>query len=274
MTTEIVKYKNFVSAAEMDGAYPFVSLDLYGHANEGNANDYTEAVLVLSSEDGYEELKWHEFIENHKNEKEGWQRTMSNTLSLLKNAQCIIDNAEKRISDQEVRIAHLEKQATIDDLTGIQNRRGFYEEFTRELNRCERSISSGGLLVLIDLDNFKSINDTYGHQAGDACLRLVASELQDHIRVMDVAARLGGDEFVLLLSNTTKAKAASRAQTLAWRLNHLSMAWYGEEIPVRASLGLRSFEAGDSVDRIFNDADMHLYSNKKAGKAKKEQIIL
>jgi diguanylate cyclase (GGDEF)-like protein len=195
------------------------------------------------------------------------QRMMNATFALLKKAQIMLDRAEEKIAIQETRLVYLEELATTDELTGLKNRRGFLETFIRELDRCDRGQSCGGLLVLIDLDNFKNVNDQFGHLAGDACLRLVGRTLQSEVRKMDVAARLGGDEFVLLLSNTTKHSAARRAQELAWRLNNLSMAWYGEEIPVQASLGLKDYSSGDCVDSVFNDADMRLYSNKKMKEA-------
>lgn len=195
-------------------------------------------------------------------EDEALQRTLSNTIALLKQAYLMIELAEEKILLQNKRIAQLERVATTDELTGLANRRGFYDAFVRELDRCDRGLSNGGLLILIDLDNFKSANDTYGHLAGDACLRLIGRTLFNEVRAMDVAARLGGDEFVLLLSNTTKCEAAKRAQELAARLNNLAVAWYGEEIPVRASLGLRSFAAGDKAHKIFNEADLELYENK------------
>lgn len=211
-----------------------------------------------------------EKLEEHAREKDGWERSMSATLALLKQAHNMIEKAEDTIFTQEQRIRQLEKVATTDELTGMLNRRGFYDAFTGELDRCTRGLVKGGLLVLIDLDNFKMINDTYGHLAGDAALRLVGRTLKNEIRAMDCAARLGGDEFVLLLSHTTKRDAATRAQNIGWKLNNLSLAWYGEEIPVRASLGLKDFGAGDKADMIFNAADAGLYEQKEARKNRTE----
>ncbi|MBU0860218.1 MAG: GGDEF domain-containing protein [Alphaproteobacteria bacterium] len=194
--------------------------------------------------------------------QDGAHRLVSNTMALLDYANRLIEAAEQHIAAQESRIEQLTTLSITDELTGLRNRRGFYESFMAELDRCDREQSIGGLMVLIDLDNFKAINDTHGHPAGDACLRLVARTIADQVRAMDTTARLGGDEFVILLSNTTKGDAAKRAQTLAWQLNNLALAWYGEEIPVRASLGLKSFGAGDSADKIFSAADLQLYATK------------
>ena len=196
----------------------------------------------------------------------------STTMHLLRQAQKSLETAQARIREQEERIAHLEQIATTDELTGICNRRGFFTQFYKELDRATRGQSEGGLLILIDLDNFKAINDTYGHQAGDAALKLVAATLSADIRLMDTAARLGGDEFVLLLANTDRIKAAARARDLIGRLNALSLIWLGAEIPVRASLGLREYVSGDTAERIFGDADTAMYESKLGNKFLKTEV--
>lgn len=212
-----------------------------------------------------------EVLDQHALDKEGWERSTAATLALLKQAHHMIEQAEDTIFTQAQRIRHLETVATTDELTGMLNRRGFYDAFHADLDRCNRGLIKGGLMVLIDLDNFKNINDTYGHLAGDAALRLVANTLKAEIRAMDSAARLGGDEFVLLLSHTNKRDAAARAQSIGWKLNNLSLVWNGEEIPVRASLGLKEFVAGEAADTIFNAADKGLYQQKEARKRSKEE---
>lgn len=207
----------------------------------------------------------------HDAERESWLRTMGVSISLLGHASARIEQADARIAELQKRIELLEQQATHDELTGILNRRGFFEAFTQELGRVERGYSGGGLLILIDLDNFKMINDTYGHQAGDAALRLVGKTLSGGSRSMDICARLGGDEFVLLLANTEREKALARAQNLIKQLNSLSLVWYGAEIPVRASLGLKDYRGGETPESIFGEADAHLYNEKRGSKALSSQ---
>jgi diguanylate cyclase (GGDEF)-like protein len=194
-------------------------------------------------------------------------------IQLLRQAEKSLRAAQERISEQEERIRLLETLATTDELTGLANRRGFFEMFHKELDRAGRGQSEGGLLILIDLDNFKAINDTYGHQAGDAALKLVAATLSADIRLMDTAARLGGDEFVLLLANTDRTKAAARARDLVRRLNALSLVWMGVEIPVRASLGLRDYKGGDTAERIFGDADAAMYETKLGNKLMDQEAV-
>ncbi len=280
MTTEIINQREILTAAALSTGTALANLTLpaiktktrsrkngAGARPEGFKTEYKagDAQLLHKS--------LSESLEQHAREKDGWERSMSATMALLKQAHGMIEHAEDVIFHQEKRIRELEKVATTDELTGMLNRRGFYDAFTGDIERCNRGLIKGGLLVLIDLDNFKNINDTYGHLAGDAALRLVGRTLKNEIRAMDAAARLGGDEFVLLLSHTTKGDAASRAQNIGWKLNNLSLAWNGEEIPVRASLGLKGFGPGDTAEIIFNAADEGLYEQKeirKGGKASAE----
>gem|GEM_PF-516932 len=254
---------------------PLISRDVQDEVNA--LSDIQNTVASLSSiiSDSGVPANLQDILKHHAQERDGWKRGTAATIALLHHACSLVEKAEATIQSQNERIAVLENISMTDELTSLTNRRGFLAQFMQELDRCDRDISHGGLLILIDLDNFKSINDNHGHAAGDAALRLVARALSEEIRVMDVAARLGGDEFVLLLSNTTKTKASGRAQQLAWRLNNLSLAWYGDILPVRASMGLRAYGKGDKADMIFNGADSHLYANKalrKNGTKMQEEI--
>jgi diguanylate cyclase (GGDEF)-like protein len=190
-------------------------------------------------------------------------------LDVLRAAYSMIEQAEKTISNQNKRIENLEGLLTTDELTKLANRRGFYEAFRREFDRTNRGQSEGGLLIMIDLDNFKTINDTYGHAAGDAALRLVAEFLRSEIRDMDIAARLGGDEFIVIFPNASKEKAMKRAQLMGLRLNNLSLIWGIHEIRIGASLGLKDYKKGDTLDSIIAGADHGMYINKKNRKEAK-----
>ena len=195
-------------------------------------------------------------------EADGWNRKILTMVAYLRQAYFLLSEAENKIVTQQKKIAILEDLATTDELTSLKNRRGFQEAFLAEIDRSKRGTSKGGLLVMIDLDNFKTINDHHGHPCGDAVLKLVAQTLLNEIRKTDIAARLGGDEFTLLLTNTNKGEAAARAQMIGWKLNNLSLAWYGEIIPVHASVGLKSFGKDDQADSIMHAADTALYTSK------------
>lgn len=187
-------------------------------------------------------------------------------LSLLRSTYEMLEHAEKRIIHQNWRIENLQNLMTTDELTKLNNRRGFLEAFHREIDRTNRGQSEGGLLIMIDLDNFKAINDIHGHPAGDAALRLVAEFLRQEIRDMDIAARLGGDEFIVVFPNASKDRAMKRAQSLGLRLNNLSLIWGGHEIRIGASIGLKDYKKDDTLDTIIAGADHGMYANKRKRK--------
>ncbi len=170
--------------------------------------------------------------------------------------------AQTKLQTQEQRIKSLEQLVYIDDLTGLLNRRAFDSMITKELEQCHRNGTQGGLLVMIDLDNFKAINDSFGHLAGDTCLRAFADTLAASVRSTDSVARLGGDEFAILMVNTDTNSALHRIQQLAWNLNHVTFMWQGYTIAMRASVGVREFTGRETADSIMADADASLYASK------------
>jgi diguanylate cyclase (GGDEF)-like protein len=194
-----------------------------------------------------------------------WRLTKA-ALAAVRNLQDDLGLAKGELIRRQTRIEALERIATTDELTGLTNRRGFMDAFDREMDRTNRGQTQGGLLIMVDMDNFKAINDTYGHGAGDEALRLAAQSLQAHIRRMDMAARLGGDEFVLLFSNADPVGAVDRAQKLARKLNSLTLKFDGNRIPVRASLGIQRYAKGDSIETIFSKADALMYKAKEERK--------
>jgi len=159
----------------------------------------------------------------------------------------------------------VQRQATTDELTGLANRRRFMELFAAEIDRAERS---GGTvaLVLADLDDFKRINDRFGHHVGDDALRRFAELLAAELREGDVGGRLGGEEFGILLPEADLEGALA----VAGRIRRAVAEAYlfpGEGIRVRftVSLGVAGY-AGDAADALFRRADVALYRAKASGK--------
>jgi diguanylate cyclase (GGDEF)-like protein len=173
----------------------------------------------------------------------------------LRHAECII-------REQEERIRALEALTLTDELTGVANRRGFNNAFHRELSLARRDEGRSGVVVMIDLDGFKQINDTYGHQAGDAYLRAVAQALAEFVRSSDLVARLGGDEFALLLTDIDEKDGARRLARLEQMFNSRSMLWEGRRLVLRASFGMAPYTGGDSVETVTEAADIRLYAHK------------
>jgi diguanylate cyclase (GGDEF)-like protein len=200
-------------------------------------------------------------IKEVKKEKQTFDKT-----ALLKTAYKMLRQAERNLALKEERIQSLQEILTIDELTGLTNRRGFFHAFEAELDRTNRGENEGGLLLLVDLDYFKMINDTYGHLAGDEALRTVSNYLSSTIRPMDVAARLGGDEFIILMPNANISKAMQRARKIGNALNDLSFDWGEDTVHIHASIGLKEFVRGDTIETIIEQADRGLYEDKKQRK--------
>jgi diguanylate cyclase (GGDEF)-like protein len=174
--------------------------------------------------------------------------------------------AEQTIALREAN-AQLEKLAVSDDLTGIPNRREFERALATEWERAIRSGQALGL-ILLDLDHFKNLNDTRGHQAGDQCLRRIGQVLADTIRGSgDVAARYGGEEFALLLPGTDAPGAAIVAERLRQIIERLRIE-NGPQQVITASFGIASLVPERQVDpnTLVARADRALYAAKRAGR--------
>jgi diguanylate cyclase (GGDEF)-like protein len=170
-------------------------------------------------------------------------------------------DAEQTIADQAQRIRHLENLSNTDELTGLLNRRGFHNALETALANAERH-DDAGVLLMCDLDQFKAVNDTYGHIAGDAVLASVARTIRQNSRRGDQAARIGGDEFAILLPNTPPQRAAHLVAKLEALLNHLVVAWQDHQIPVSASIGYECYGPKSRQRALLFLADRALYRRK------------
>ncbi|MEP6572290.1 MAG: diguanylate cyclase [Gemmatimonadota bacterium] len=170
------------------------------------------------------------------------------------------------ISNARLREA-LKRQSIIDPLTELFNRRYMDETLKRELSRALRQ--SGSLsLVVVDVDHFKAINDTYGHDAGDLVLRSLSLQMKSDIRASDLACRYGGEELVLILPDCDKHAAAIRAEKIRSNIALLRLRQGNQDLgEVTASFGISTFpEDGQSSEALFHAADQALYSAKKMGR--------
>jgi diguanylate cyclase (GGDEF)-like protein len=161
----------------------------------------------------------------------------------------------------------LRRQSTVDALTGLYNRRYFDESFKREIFRAERK-QTPFALVMVDLDHFKRMNDTHGHDAGDLVLQAAARCLQDGIRRSDLACRYGGEEMALLLVECDAASARRCAEAIRAAIAALALEHRGVRLPgVTASFGVAAWpEHGASPDDLLKAADRALYASKHGGR--------
>lgn len=158
------------------------------------------------------------------------------------------------------------RRAMEDGLTGLLNRRAFDQELARAISNADRR---GGKLslLLLDLDHFKKLNDTYGHPAGDAALRGTAQTLARLLRKGDLAARYGGEEFVVILPEAEAGGATQLAERIRKAIESQQLVFEGARLPVAASLGLAVWPAdGKTQEALLAAADRALYAAKQAGR--------
>jgi diguanylate cyclase (GGDEF)-like protein/PAS domain S-box-containing protein len=208
----------------------------------------------------------HVEVERHR--KDGSRIFVSLSVSGVRDANGEIISAAVIARDTtaqrryEERLRHL---ADHDQLTGLFNRRRFDEELKREFARSGRHGYAGAVLS-IDLDNFKAVNDTAGHSAGDAVLVYAANAMHNRLRASDIVARIGGDEFAVLLANVDEADARTAAEDILRTLRASRPVFGGKRLRVRASVGVATFHSDDATaDELRVFADLAMYAAKNAG---------
>ncbi|MEE9337765.1 MAG: sensor domain-containing diguanylate cyclase [Methylococcaceae bacterium] len=172
----------------------------------------------------------------------------------------------------------LRRTSHIDTLTGVNNRRFLEQRIGEEIDRSQRNDDPLSCLFL-DIDYFKSINDTYGHQAGDQVLALVAGMIKKQLRSNDVLARYGGEEFVALLSTIDEAKAEDIAERIRKSIKDLSVPFNNDVLKVTISIGLATYKpcslskvsTSDIAAQLIQSSDTALYSAKKKGRDRVEK---
>ncbi|MCK4304133.1 MAG: GGDEF domain-containing protein, partial [Candidatus Eisenbacteria sp.] len=157
----------------------------------------------------------------------------------------------------------MQRLAITDDLTNIYNRRHFLERMQGEIDRARRYATSFSLMF-IDIDNFKELNDSYGHQVGDRILTELGTILKHWARSSDIVARYGGEEFIVLLPMTDKPRAVNAAERLRTRVQRHT---FYRRKKLTVSVGVATFdEDGDTIDQLLGRVDEALYMAKKTGR--------
>jgi diguanylate cyclase len=190
-----------------------------------------------------------------------------------------IQGYRERVQNMRTRISALEKEsrslhqslkeeqrnALIDALTGIPNRAAYDDRIEEEFKRWKRFARPVSILAW-DIDRFKSINDAYGHKAGDKVLRVVAQHLARHVRDTDFVGRYGGEEFVMLLVGSSAQEAHAVADKIRIEVAQLGFHFHDHPVTVTASCGITTFNGDDEPDTVFDRADKALYKAKQAGR--------
>lgn len=175
--------------------------------------------------------------------------------------QVLIKRLRRQLAEKQHHSLILRELAMVDALTGLYNRRFAEQRLAAEVARSGRK-GHPLTVVLMDLNEFKHINDTYGHPAGDLVLQEFAAALNRAIRGGDLAVRMGGDEFLLILPECNHAQL----QLVLNRLGPLEVAWDGRKFPIKYSVGWKEYAAGDQPETMLAGADQALYANKRAAK--------
>jgi len=175
--------------------------------------------------------------------------------------------SQKRSEEKILELnSQLEYLAMVDELTGLPNRRSFFNRGNIEISRSRR-YQVPLSLIMLDIDHFKVINDTYGHEAGDITLHQLAAILRKYIRDVDLPARLGGEEFGILLPNTRQADAAVLAERLRKAVAEECCQYEGTNVPITGSFGVAEFEMEmKNLDELFRAADTAMYQAKYRGR--------
>jgi diguanylate cyclase (GGDEF)-like protein len=174
-----------------------------------------------------------------------------------------LDISQRKRAEQEIYLL-----ATTDSLTGIANRREFFGILENEMGRARR-YGAPLSLVMYDLDHFKRVNDTYGHDAGDAVLQIVTGLVKQNIRAVDVAARWGGEEFMVMMPQSALDVARSAAERLRLAIASHSFDQVGE---VTASFGVTAFVPEDDSSSLLKRVDDALYRAKELGRNRVEVL--
>jgi diguanylate cyclase (GGDEF)-like protein len=175
--------------------------------------------------------------------------------------QVLIKRLRRELAEKQSHALLLRELAMIDSLTGLYNRRFAEQRLASEVARSARK-GHPLTVVLLDLNGFKHINDTYGHLAGDLALQAFAAALSHAIRSGDLAVRMGGDEFLLILPECS----LSQLQLVLDRIGPVEISSQGQKIPVKYAAGWKEYVVGDQPESMLAGADQALYNNKRASK--------
>lgn len=180
---------------------------------------------------------------------------------MLDNRDMRIAALEKDLAEARRALAEMTELAHIDALSGLPNRRAFESELRRAQDRAAR-YQQRSAVAIFDINEFKSLNDRYGHAVGDAAIIAISTCLRDNVRASDFVSRMGGDEFAVILQNIDLMNAQLKISAIVISISNLNVCVDREIIRISASAGVAAIERGDGGDAI-NRADMMMYRQKR-----------
>jgi diguanylate cyclase len=204
-------------------------------------------------------------VENLMQDTHEMQNNLLRSQDVLIEQRNKVEATEERIRRLELELTELSEKIRIDQLTGTLNRRGLEEAFKQEIARAQRGESDLSV-VLLDIDNFKRLNDTYGHEVGDSALQYLANAVKEAVRPIDVVARFGGEEFVILLPNTKVKEAIGLVTRLQRGLTKKIFLHNNERLLITFSAGISLFRMDEEQEAVLHRADQAMYLAKSTGK--------
>ena len=201
-------------------------------------------------------------VSRHLDSEEQRHTTATEREGKLKDKLAILESETQQLREQ---IKEAAIKAVRDAVTGLPNRQAYDDRMEQEYSRWKRFGEPLAMLVW-DIDDFKKINDTYGHQSGDKALRAMGEKLRDTIRETDFIARFGGEEFVVLLVGTDLDGAKEVAEKMRLRIEKIGLKANQDMIRMTVSGGISMFQQGDAPQDVFERADQALYKAKRNGK--------
>lgn len=174
-----------------------------------------------------------------------------------------LDALNFSLANTQERLQELESQVDIEPVTGLYNRRAFIRKLDWSLSMFER-YGHHFSLVYFDLNNLKSINDRYGHAAGDMAIRHTARILSQNMRESDFLARIGGDEFVMIMHYATENAAIRRAKRMADKVLESRFMFNGQPLSISVASGVYTIREGDNAESALHHADVAMYKDKEA----------
>lgn len=223
---------------------------------------------IISKTDDIKEL--NQLLVQIMEETKQMQKSALNYRNDFLAARAEVSLAQDKINQLETELQEMGEKVHEDHLTGILNRRGLDTAFERETSRSTRH-ETPLCFALLDIDNFKLLNDTHGHKVGDDALVYLVESVKDTTRPEDVVSRYGGEEFVILLPNTSLEEATQILSRIRRNLTKKFFLHENKRLLITFSAGIAQLQAGESQESVFKRADEALYRAKKGGK---NQIII
>lgn len=243
-------------------------LDAFGEHTGRFHDNVGRHAQAIASADSLDSLA--DVVREMVNDSREVQQLVRQTQTRLQAEQARVHEMQTKVQTLESELRRLSDEVSTDALTQVANRRGLHQAFELETLRLRRAAAEGmrcGLAVgLIDIDNFKKLNDSLGHAAGDVALQSLAARVREQLRPQDTVARFGGEEFVVLLPDTLPEEAQSVLTRLQRQLTASLFMHDQQEVFVTFSGGVTALRDGETLEAALERADEALYEAKRSGK--------